>query len=116
MKKPALLLVVVVVLLPVASVAEADVISNANRSYSDGGGINASLGYASPLGQQYNRPVNVQSLGKENADTNIRIDTTDDSHDPRVTVETVPLPGAFWLFGSALVGLVGISRRKRSHR
>ncbi|MDD1620581.1 MAG: hypothetical protein LUQ11_03795 [Methylococcaceae bacterium] len=29
-----------------------------------------------------------------------------------VTVSSVPVPGAVWLFGSALVGLVGASRRK----
>jgi hypothetical protein len=27
-------------------------------------------------------------------------------------VATVPLPGAVWLFGSALVGLIGLKRRK----
>ena len=29
-------------------------------------------------------------------------------------VTAVPLPGAVWLFGSALLGFVGIGRRKRS--
>ena len=28
-------------------------------------------------------------------------------------VPTVPVPPALWLLGSALVGLVGVSRRKR---
>lgn len=31
-----------------------------------------------------------------------------------VSVSSVPVPGAVWLFGSALVGLVGASRRKLS--
>lgn len=31
-----------------------------------------------------------------------------------VSVSAVPVPGAVWLFGSALMGLVGASRRKRN--
>jgi pimeloyl-ACP methyl ester carboxylesterase len=31
-----------------------------------------------------------------------------------VTISAVPLPGAVWLFGSGLLGLIGISRRKKS--
>jgi hypothetical protein len=31
-----------------------------------------------------------------------------------VTVETVPIPAAAWLFGSALLGLAGIARRKKA--
>lgn len=30
------------------------------------------------------------------------------------TVALVPIPGAVWLFGSGLVGLIGIARRKKS--
>ncbi|MGB5716088.1 MAG: VPLPA-CTERM sorting domain-containing protein [Gammaproteobacteria bacterium] len=29
-------------------------------------------------------------------------------------VPGVPLPAAFWLFGSGLLGLVGIARRKKA--
>jgi hypothetical protein len=29
-------------------------------------------------------------------------------------VNTVPIPGAVWLFGSGLIGLIGIARRKKS--
>jgi len=39
-----------------------------------------------------------------------------DSH-PYVAIENssaVPVPPALWLFGSGLLGLIGISRRKRS--
>lgn len=32
----------------------------------------------------------------------------------QMRVETIPVPAAVWLFGSALVGLVGVSRRKTS--
>ncbi len=31
-----------------------------------------------------------------------------------MTVSAVPIPAAVWLFGSALMGLVGVSRRKSS--
>jgi hypothetical protein len=34
--------------------------------------------------------------------------------DGSITVSSVPLPAAAWLFGSALLGLVGIARRKRA--
>ncbi|WP_297293005.1 PEP-CTERM sorting domain-containing protein, partial [Oceanicoccus sp.] len=30
-------------------------------------------------------------------------------------VSAVPVPAAVWLFGSGLVGLIGVSRRKRRH-
>jgi len=29
-------------------------------------------------------------------------------------IETVPIPAAAWLFGSGLLGLVGIARRKKT--
>ena len=29
-------------------------------------------------------------------------------------IETVPIPSAVWLFGSGLIGLIGIARRKKS--
>lgn len=31
-----------------------------------------------------------------------------------ITIQTIPLPTAVWLFGSGLLGLVGIARRRRS--
>ena len=34
---------------------------------------------------------------------------------PTETVSTVPVPAAAWLFGSGLIGLVGIARRKNSN-
>ena len=42
--------------------------------------------------------------------------TWHDSGDPiaySVTIETVPVPAAVWLFGSGLIGLVGLARRKQ---
>jgi hypothetical protein len=38
------------------------------------------------------------------------VETTDGY---RLTVSQVPVPGAVWLFGSALAGFVGVARRKR---
>ena len=32
----------------------------------------------------------------------------------RVNVNTVPIPAAVWLFGSGLIGLIGIARRKKA--
>ena len=29
------------------------------------------------------------------------------------TIDSVPLPAAVWLFGSGLLGLIGIARRKK---
>lgn len=34
------------------------------------------------------------------------------SHDAQVNLTAVPVPAAVWLFGSGLIGLVGIARRK----
>ena len=31
-----------------------------------------------------------------------------------VFVETIPIPAAVWLFGSGLIGLIGVARRKKS--
>jgi len=46
-------------------------------------------------------------------------DTKGDSFEVRYTfdsfsVTTVPLPAAAWLFGSGLIGLIGVARRKKS--
>jgi hypothetical protein len=37
---------------------------------------------------------------------------TDEGYLLNVTLSAVPVPAALWLFGSALIGLIGISRRK----
>lgn len=40
----------------------------------------------------------------------------DDNHDDmmvRVDFNPVPVPAAFWLFGSGLIGVIGIARRKK---
>ena len=42
------------------------------------------------------------TLGTESATTNL----------VQITPSAVPLPGAIWLFGSALLGLIGVKRRK----
>jgi hypothetical protein len=31
-----------------------------------------------------------------------------------ITASPVPVPGAIWLFGSAMAGLLGVSKRKRA--
>ena len=46
-----------------------------------------------------NVPIGLQTLGIDNI---------------TATVTAVPLPAAFWLFGSGLLGLIGISRRKNA--
>ena len=35
------------------------------------------------------------------------------SDTPRVGVSAIPIPAAVWLFGSGLLGLIGIARKKR---
>ena len=42
------------------------------------------------------------------------INTTPTLRDYTFTVSSVPVPGAVWLFGSAIAGLVGFSNRKKS--
>jgi hypothetical protein len=37
-----------------------------------------------------------------------------DSSIDNITLTTIPIPPALWLFGSGLLGLVGISRRKKA--
>jgi hypothetical protein len=37
---------------------------------------------------------------------------TDQAYLLSVTLSPVPVPAALWLFGSALIGLIGVSRRK----
>jgi hypothetical protein len=31
-----------------------------------------------------------------------------------IVVSAVPVPAAFWLFGSGLIGLIGVARRKKA--
>jgi hypothetical protein len=38
----------------------------------------------------------------------------DDSDRPLVGVSAIPVPAAAWLFGSGLLGLIGVARRKRA--
>ena len=33
---------------------------------------------------------------------------------PRVGVSAIPIPAAAWLFGSGLLGMIGIARRKKA--
>jgi hypothetical protein len=40
-------------------------------------------------------------------------DRTNDYAFAAVTVSAVPVPAAFWLFGTALIGFVGMSRRRK---
>jgi len=44
--------------------------------------------------------------------TNLSFDGTRFSGDFSFTVSEVPVPAAAWLFGSGLIGLIGIARRK----
>lgn len=37
-----------------------------------------------------------------------------ETEDYRLNVSTVPIPGAIWLLGSGLVGLIGVRRRKKA--
>ncbi len=54
--------------------------------------------------------VSASAIGSAwgNFDTNPYVETWD------VTLAPVPIPAAAWLFGSGLIGLVGIARRKKS--
>ena len=40
--------------------------------------------------------------------------STLDENTPRLILEAIPIPPTVWLFGSGLLGLVGIARRKRA--
>ena len=45
-----------------------------------------------------------------------KLSSSDDNHDDmmvRVDFNPVPVPAAFWLFGSGLIGVIGIARRKK---
>lgn len=45
---------------------------------------------------------------------NVFISGVGSSNSPLLSVEAVPVPAAVWLFGSGLIGLVGVARRKKS--
>jgi hypothetical protein len=38
----------------------------------------------------------------------------DNSDRPLVGVSAIPVPAAAWLFGSGLLGLIGVARRKKT--
>ena len=44
----------------------------------------------------------------------IFISGIDSLSNPTLSIEAVPVPAAVWLFGSGLVGLIGVARRKKS--
>ena len=62
----------------------------------------------------------VLSLGRDISDTGIIVGWASNTFDPnlggsfKLTPAAVPVPGAVWLFGSALAGFVGMSRRKQA--
>ena len=67
-----------------------------------------------------NSPVDVGiSLFEDVWWDSIGLDPLSDADQPRlvdatVTVGAVPVPSAVWLFGSGLIGLVGIARRRKT--
>ena len=71
------------------------------------GGINTNDSFSAP--SNYVSPIT------DHADYRVRL-SSDTLHFSQagntITVTSVPLPGAIWLFGSAMAGLVGFSRRK----
>ena len=50
------------------------------------------------------------ALGGAGIDTNVYV-----GMDNLIVTSTVPLPGAAWLFGTGLLGIFGIAKRKRVH-
>ena len=48
------------------------------------------------------------------ADANCFADFSIDNVSIKADVSAVPVPAAVWLFGSGLVGLVGVARRKKA--
>ena len=70
---------------------------------------NSSLSYASLLaGHSYSLEIQGLVLGTQPGQYTGTLTTVASSTAP------VPVPGAVWLFGSALAGLVGMARRKRT--
>lgn len=59
----------------------------------------------------FNMGVNVSALDVW-TDSDGLVDVTPTGVGASVTVSAVPVPAAVWLFGSGLVGLVGIARRR----
>jgi len=58
------------------------------------------------------------STGQQGRDSNDDISTkyawAVQSGDVGTAVSTVPIPAAFWLFGSGLIGLIGLAKRKKA--
>ena len=71
------------------------------------GGINAGDSFSAPTG--FVNPI------LDHADYRVRLssETLNFSISGNtITVTSVPVPGAVWLFGSAIIGMVGVGRRK----
>ena len=71
-------------------------------------------------GPPYNGPVNLIEVGEVGAnqsfDRVVLVITPNDGPElfDNVQFNTIPIPSALWLFSSGLLGLIGISRRKKA--
>lgn len=82
------------------------VMLNATGSSGDGGYANLSLAALAGPGQNIAFTASF--------DPGLRDDSNNDYALAAITVSAVPIPAAAWLFGTALLGLVGFSRRRKT--
>ncbi|RKZ59317.1 MAG: hypothetical protein DRQ44_13820 [Gammaproteobacteria bacterium] len=90
------------------------------------GGINITFDVSSPSGYQldvldpfnYSVDIGQLSVGDWYVTPTFYVDGLLDAQLttllPLFTVTAVPVPAAAWLFGSGLIGLIGVARRKKS--
>ncbi len=70
---------------------------------------------AIPPPSQTNLNIGIGAFGDWQSGTNPAFSITDVTYvGASVNVSAVPVPAAVWLFGSGLIGMVGIARRRKS--
>ncbi len=77
--------------------------------------LSTSAGWGDTYDVTWNGPMNAQPSSMIIDRLAINSDTSS-LHISNMTAVATPLPAAAWLFGSGLLGLVGISRRRRPRR
>jgi hypothetical protein len=67
-----------------------------------------------PFSTKETNTVEINQRGILGFGTARGITPSEDGFETSIDVNSVPIPAAVWLFGSGLLGLIGVARRKKA--